>query len=156
MNSDTDRQDLLLVCSAGGHLAQLMAVRSWWSRHDRRWVTADLPDVRARLQGEDVIFAHFPTTRNVLNLLRNFAVAFRVLRERRPDVIVSDGAAVAVPFFVIGWLIGVPTVYIEGFDRIDTASVTGRICYHLTKNFCVQSDGQLAVYPKATVIGPML
>jgi len=57
---------------------------------------------------------------------------------------------------VIGRLIGVPTVYIEGFDRIDTASVTGRICYHLTKNFCVQSDGQLAVYPKATVIGPML
>jgi len=156
LNSDTDRQDLLLVCSAGGHLAQLMAVRSWWSRHDRRWVTADLPDVHARLQGEEVIFAHFPTTRNVLNLLRNFAVAFRVLRERRPDVIVSDGAGVAVPFFAIGKLIGIPTVYIEVIDRFDTRSLTGRMCARLTDDFCVQSDDQLNLYPRATVIGQLL
>ena len=144
------------MCSAGGHLAQLMAVRSWWSRHDRRWVTADLPDVHARLQGEEVIFAHFPTTRNVLNLLRNFAVAFRVLRERRPDVIVSDGAGVAVPFFAIGKLIGIPTVYIEVIDRFDTRSLTGRMCARLTDDFCVQSDDQLNLYPRATVIGQLL
>lgn len=156
MKGHTDRQDLLLVCSAGGHLAQLMTARSWWSRYDRRWVTADLPDAHARLQGEDVTFAHFPTTRNVLNLLRNFATAFRVLRERRPDVIVSSGAGVAVPFFVLGKLIGTPTVYIEVIDRLDTGTVTGRICARLTDNFCVQSDDQLAVYPGSTVIGQLL
>jgi len=103
-----------------------------------------------------VIFAHFPTTRNVLNLLRNFAVAFRVLRERRPDVIVSDGAGVAVPFFAIGKLIGIPTVYIEVIDRFDTRSLTGRMCARLTDDFCVQSDDQLNLYPRATVIGQLL
>ena len=156
MTHKSDRQELLLVCSAGGHLAQLMSVRSWWSRHDRRWVTADLPDARARLEGEEVIYAHFPTTRNVLNLVRNFAVAFKVLRERRPDVIISDGAAVAIPFFVLGRLTGTPLVYIEVLDRFDSGTVTGRVCAWLTKDVCVQSDDQLAFYPGATVIGPML
>ncbi|GAB3066358.1 glycosyltransferase family protein [Phycicoccus sp. Root563] len=119
-------------------------------------MTADLPDVRARLQDEDVTFAHFPTTRNARNFLRNFGVALRVLRERRPDVIVSNGAGVAVPFFLIAKLIGIPTVYIEVIDRLDSGTVTGRICARLTDDFCVQSDDQLVVYPGATVIGQLL
>lgn len=149
-------QDLLLVCSAGGHLTQLAAMRPWWGRHHRRWVTADLPDARARLEGENVTWAHFPTTRNAKNLVRNFVVAARVLRQRRPDVIVSTGAAVAVPFFLLGKLLGVPTVYVEVIDRLDSGTVTGRICSKLTSHFLVQSEHQLQIYPEATVIGHLL
>lgn len=156
MKTEAERHDLLLVCSAGGHLAQLMSMHPWWSRHDRRWVTADLPDVHAKLHGEDVVYARFPTTRNVLNLLLNFVVAVSVLRQRRPDVIISNGAGVAVPFFLIGRLIGIPLVYIEVLDRMDSGTLTGRICARLTQDFCVQSDDQLGVYPRATVIGHML
>ena len=59
------------------------------------------------------------------NLVRNTVLALRVLRRDRPDVIVSSGAGVAVPFFVLGRLLGVPTVYLEVFDRIDCATLTG-------------------------------
>ena len=41
-----------------------------------------------QLAGERVIVGHSPTTRNVPNLVRNFALAARVIREERPDVIV--------------------------------------------------------------------
>ncbi len=156
MNVDTDRPEVLLVASSGGHLAQLMTLEPWWGELSRRWVTFDLPDARARLVGEDVVHAYAPTTRNLPNLLRNFGLAARVLRERRPDVIISTGAAVAVPFFVLGLLAGIPRVYIEVYDRFDTPTLTGRICSHLSSVFCVQLEEQLAMYPKAHVIGPLL
>lgn len=147
---------ILLVCSSGGHLAQLVAARSWWERHQRRWVTFDLPDARARLMGETLIRAHHPTTRNVKNLIKNVGLAVKVMTRSRPDLVVSTGAAVAVPFFVVARIMGVPRIYIEVFDRIDSPTLTGRLCRPLSTVFCVQLEEQLDVYPGATVIGPML
>ena len=45
----------------------------------------------------------------------------RTLRRERPDILVSNGAGLAVPFFWIGKLVfGCRTVYIEVYDRIDS------------------------------------
>lgn len=148
--------DILFVASSGGHLAQLMTIDGWWRQHRRRWVTFDLPDARARLRGEDIVAAHAPTTRNAKNLVRNLALAVRVLSRRRPDVIISTGAGVAVPFFVLGWLLGIPRVYIEVYDRFDSATLTGRLCRPFSDVFCVQLPEQLEIYPNATLIGPLL
>lgn len=147
---------VLLVGSSGGHLAQLVALRGWWQDRERRWVTFRTPDALSALSGEQVYWAYFPTTRNLGNLARNFGVAVRVLRSFRPDVVVSTGAAVAFPFFVLAKAIGVPTVYIEVYDRIDTPTLTGRLCHPLSDRFCVQWEEQLAFYPAATLIGPLL
>ena len=155
-SSEAPRQDLLFVCSSGGHLAQLMTLKPWWERYPRRWVTFDLPDSLARLKGEETIWCYHPTTRNVRNLFRNFVVAARTLRDRRPDVIISTGAAAAVPFFLLGAALGIPRIYIEVIDRFETPTVSGRICSHLTRNFCVQLKEQLVMYPNARVIGTLL
>ena len=146
----------MLVCSSGGHLAQLVALRGWWEDHDRRWVTFDTPDAVSLLEGEDVVWAHHPTTRNIPNLLRNLLLAWRTVARDRPDVVVSSGAGVALPFFVIGKLFGARTIYLEVFDRVDSATLTGRLCYPLTDRFLLQWDEQRAVYPKGEVVGPLL
>lgn len=154
--ADHGERELLLVASSGGHLAQLMSLEPWWRTYRRRWVTFDLPDTRARLEGEHVIGAHHPTTRNAKNLVLNTFLAAKVLTRHRPDVILSTGAAVAVPFFLLGKLLGIPRVYIEVYDRFDSPTVSGRICSRLSSVFCVQLEEQLALYPDATVIGPLL
>lgn len=151
-----EKTRILFVCSSGGHLAQLMSLQPWWVNHLRRWVTFDLPDTRARLSGEPMVCAHFPTTRHPANLLRNTLLAYRTLRRYPPDVIMSTGAGVAVPFFAVGRLMGIPLVYIEVIDRIDSSTVTGKICQRLTKNFCVQTQEQLVIYPDAVVVGTLL
>ena len=117
------RLGVLFVSSAGGHLAQLLQLSSWYADHDRTWVTFRLPDAVSLLQGEKTIWGHFPTTRNIPNLLRNMLLAVRVIRKQRPSVIVSSGAAIAVPFFWIGKLYGAKTVYVEVIDRIDTRTL---------------------------------
>lgn len=148
--------DILFVSSAGGHLAQLVSLDSWWRLHSRQWVTFEIPDAIAMLEGEEIVFAHHPTTRSVKNALRNLWLAARVFRRRRPTVVISTGAAVAVPFFIVAWILRVPRIFIEVYDRLDSATLTGRLCRPLSTEFCVQWESQLDVYPGATVIGPLL
>ena len=71
----------------------------------------------------------------------------------RPDLIVSTGAAVAVPFFVVGRLLGAKTVYIEIIDRMDSATLTGKLVYRFTDIFVVQWPEMTKVYPKAVCLG---
>jgi UDP-N-acetylglucosamine:LPS N-acetylglucosamine transferase len=147
---------VLLVCSTGGHLAQMHRLRPWWDRHERVWVTFRRPDARSLLAGEQTVWAYEPTTRNLWNLLRNTILAVQVLRRVRPEVIVSNGAGVAVPFFILGRLLGCRTVYIEVFDRISSATMTGRMCRRFTDLFCVQWPQQQRFYKGSVVVGPLL
>ena len=118
---------LLLVCSSGGHLLQLVGLQDAFGAYERLWVTFDKPDARALLEGERVVHAHGPTNRNVPNLLRNLRLAWRVLRTERPCAILTTGAGVAVPFAWIGRLLGIPTIYVESVTRIEGLSLSGRL-----------------------------
>jgi UDP-N-acetylglucosamine:LPS N-acetylglucosamine transferase len=146
---------VLLVCSSGGHLTQLYNLRPWWERFPRVWVTFDTEDARSLLSDETSIPAHHPTTRNIPNLLRNGLLAWRVLRRYRPRAMISTGAGVALPFFVLGRLLGIRTIYIEVFDRIDAPSLTARLCYPLSDLFALQWQEQARFFPRGKLIGPL-
>ena len=150
------KHHVLLVCSDGGHLAQLHRLQPWWSQHDRTWMTFRKPHATSLLEGEHVVWAHHPTTRNVGNLLRNLVLGWRVLRRERPTVVVSDGAGVAVPVFLLAWLLRIPRVYIEVYDRIDSRTMTGRLCRPICSLFVVQWPEQQALYRGSVVLGPLL
>ena len=147
---------VLLVCSSGGHLAQLYNLKPWWERFDRVWVTFETSDATSLLSDERVIPAFHPTTRNVVNLIRNLGLAWRTVGRIRPGIVVSTGAGVAVPFFLIAKLRGAKTAYIEVFDRIDSATLTGRLCYPFSDVFALQWPEQRQIYRKGVVIGPLL
>jgi beta-1,4-N-acetylglucosaminyltransferase len=150
----TDR--IGLVGSNGGHLAHLLALRPFWAEHDRFWVTFDAEDATSRLAGERTYWCHHPTNRNLPNLVRNTFLALRVLRRERPTLIVSSGAAVAVPFFWIGRLLGIRSVFIEVIDRIDGPTLTGRLVRPVAARILVQWQDQLRAYPGAVDVGPIL
>ncbi|MBI2711047.1 MAG: UDP-N-acetylglucosamine--LPS N-acetylglucosamine transferase [Actinobacteria bacterium] len=150
------RARVLLVCSTGGHLAQLHRLEPWWRCHDRAWVTFDKSDARSLLADERTYWAHHPTTRNVGNLVRNSFLALRILRAERPRLIVSNGAGVAVPFFFLGRLLGARTAYVEVVDRVASPTLTGRMVRRATTLFCVQWPEQQEFYRGATVVGPLV
>jgi UDP-N-acetylglucosamine:LPS N-acetylglucosamine transferase len=144
------------VCSSGGHLIQLHQLSSWWRRLDRQWVTFDTPDARSLLRDEATTWAYHPTTRNIPNLLRNLRLAWQVLRGYRPDVVVSSGAGVAFPFFLMARAFGIKTIYVEVYDRIDLPTLTGRLCYPLSNLFLLQWREQQRFYPRGKLIGGLL
>lgn len=142
-----------LVGSSGGHLTHLYMLKPVWESRERFWVTFDKEDARSLLKGEKVYPCYFPTNRNIKNLIRNTVVAWSVLRKEKPELIISSGAAVAVPFFYLGKLFGVRLIYIEVFDRIDKPTLTGRLVYPIADRFIVQWEEQKQVYPKAVNLG---
>jgi beta-1,4-N-acetylglucosaminyltransferase len=129
---------LLLVCSSGGHLLQLLELSAAWEGRKRIWVSFDKPDVRSLLRDEDVRHAYGPTNRSIPNLLRNVRLAWRTVRRDRPAAIVTTGAGVAVPFAWIGRLLGVPVVYVESFTRIEGLSLSARMITPVARRVYVQ------------------
>jgi len=142
-----------LVGSSGGHLAHLYMLKPFWKDKKRFWVTFNKEDARSLLKKERVYSCYYPTNRNIKNLVRNTWVAWKVLRKEKPDLIISSGAAVAVPFFYLGKLMGAKLIYIEVFDRIDKPTLTGKLVYPITDRFIVQWEEQKKVYPKAINLG---
>jgi beta-1,4-N-acetylglucosaminyltransferase len=116
----------------------MRALRHAWSGHHVTWVTLSGADVQALLAGERVAIAHGPTNRSIRNLLRNLVLAWRVVKKERPVAILSTGAALAVPFFIIGKLHRIRLVYVESLTRTSSLSLSGRLVYPLADEFFVQ------------------
>ena len=125
---------ICLVGSSGGHLTHLFMLKKIWSQEDRFWVTFPKEDAKSLLK-------------------ENTFLAWKILKKERPDLIISTGAAVAVPFFYVGKIFGAKLIYIEVFDRIDKATLTGRLVYPVTDCFVVQWEEMKKIYPKAVNLG---
>ena len=144
---------IALVGSSGGHLTHLYLLKKFWENEDRFWITFDKTDAKSILKEERFYPCYYPTNRNVKNTIKNTILAFKILRKEKPDLIISSGAAVAVPFFYLGKLFGAKLVYIEVFDRIDKPTMTGKMVYPIVDKFIVQWEEQKEVYPKAINLG---
>ena len=142
-----------LVGSSGGHLTHLYMLKPFWKNKNRFWVTFDKEDAKSLLENEKVYPCYYPTNRSIKALIKNLKVAYKVLKKEKPDLIISSGAAVAVPFFYIGKIMGAKLIYIEVFDRLDKPTMTGRMVYPITDKFIVQWEEQRKVYKKAINIG---
>lgn len=151
---DLSKAKVCIPTSSGGHLTHMRMLMPVLDKaRDRFWVTFDKEDANTALAGERVYHCFFPTNRNVKNTVRNTLLAVKVLRKERPDLIVSSGAAIAVPFFLVGKLLGAKTVYIEVFDRVDAPTLTGRLVRRFTDLFVVQWPEMTRVYPGSVDLG---
>lgn len=154
--SETITGRVLLVCSPGGHLVQMLSLEPAWRGLEAKWVTLPGADVDYLLEGQDVVLAKGPTNRSLTKLIRNFRIAWRTIRDYRPDVILSTGAALAVPFFIVGRLHGHRCVYVESFTRIHGLSLAGRLVYPFANAFFVQWPSLTKRFRKAMHVGSIV
>lgn len=150
------RIDVLLACSAGGHLLQMLRLRDAWGEFDHMWVTDDTSDARSLLRGEDVVYARTPTNRNLPNLFRNLLIAWRLVARTRPRVVMTTGAGTAVPFAWVARLRGARIVYIESLTRIDSPSLSLRLISPTADRIYVQWPELRARVPRARYAGSVL
>ena len=146
-------REVLLVASNGGHLLQLLQLADLWPKERRHWVTFEKSDSVSLLAGENATWAHHPTNRNLPNLIRNFWLALRIVRRRRVQAVLTTGAGVAVPFVIVGRLLGVNVVYLESMARITSPSLTGRLVYPFANTFIVQWPELCRVFKHAVCYG---
>lgn len=153
MTRVANQADVLLVCSSGGHLMQMLALREAWGSYSHVWVTFDKSDARSLLRDETVVFAHWPTNRSMKNLIRNTLVAWRTLRSVRPNVVLTTGAGVAVPFAWVARLRRIPVVYIESFTRVERPSLSCRLIAPVADRVYAQWPELTSSVPNARYAG---
>jgi UDP-N-acetylglucosamine:LPS N-acetylglucosamine transferase len=147
---------ICLVCSSGGHLLQLHVLKDWWRKYERFWVTFKKEDAIYLLREERSYWGYFPTNRSFKNLIKNTFLAFKIIRKERPDIVVSTGAGISVPFFYVGKLYGAKCIFIEVYDRIDSPTLTGKLNYPAADAYILQWKEQQKYYPKGIVLGQLL
>jgi UDP-N-acetylglucosamine:LPS N-acetylglucosamine transferase len=134
----------------------MLSLEPAWADLDSAWVTLPGADVDHLLAGRDVILGSGPTNRSLSNLARNLRLAWGTVARHKPDVILSTGAALAVPFFLVGRLRGVRCVYVESLTRTRGLSLSGRMIYPLASVFFVQWPGAAGRRRKAVHVGNLL
>jgi beta-1,4-N-acetylglucosaminyltransferase len=132
--------EVLLVCTGGGHLLQLWSLRDAWAGYSHAWVVAshEGSDVTSLLEDERVYRAHPRAARSIKKLFLNLLLALRLLHRLRPSVIVTTGAAVAVPFAWLGRLRGARVVWVESLARAEKPSLSCRLVAPIADQMYVQ------------------
>jgi beta-1,4-N-acetylglucosaminyltransferase len=143
---------ILLISSTGGHFQALQRLYGFWRKHDCCWVTFKNNSTELILNNENVYWAYSPTNRNLPNLIRNFWLAWQVIQKERPQLVLSTGAGVAVPFIILAKLTGIKTVFVESFTRVEELSLSARLVMPFLDVIYVQWEQLAAKYSKAKLI----
>lgn len=151
-----NKPKICLVSSPGGHLFHLKRLEKWWGKYPHFWVSKSYLDKSMVGENQKFYYGYFPEQRSVINFFRNLILAWKIISKEKPNIIVSSGAGVAPPFFVIGKIFGCKLIFIEVFDFIQYPTLSGRFVYPLADLFLVQHREQLKRYPKAILVGSIL
>ncbi|WP_203817433.1 hypothetical protein [Paractinoplanes ferrugineus] len=89
---------VVIVSGSGGVLLDTLALRPWWQHQETSWVAVRAADTEIALHGLPVTWLPDPPTWP--HLVTATWRAFRLLGRRRPDLIVSAGRRLTVPFFL--------------------------------------------------------
>ncbi len=143
---------VLLVCSSGGHFKALQQLQPFWQDYERTWVTFKTATTEAALKDEKVYWAYSPTNRNIPNLLRNLRLAFSVIKRNPPDLVITTGAGVAVPFLILGKLWGSQTVFIESITRVSNLSLSAKLALPFLSVIYVHWPQLQTRYPQSELI----
>ena len=131
-------------------------LKPWWHKHNRFWVTFSGEDTTSLLSGERVYYGYYPETRNLFNAIRHVFLAWNILRREKPTLLVSCGAGIAPPFFYVGKMLGIKTVFIEPYDLVSHPSLSGRLLTSIVDVMLIQHKSQRRFYPKAIYKGAIL
>lgn len=123
----------LLVATPGGHIDELvdLAPRIVGLGGDRVWVTSHTPQTTGLLTGEQVAWVGRIGPREGRKALARIPRAIALLERYRADLVISTGAAMAVPYLAAASLLGIEAHFIESATRRDGPSLSGRLVSRL-------------------------
>ncbi len=146
-----------IITSKGGHLFEILRLKNLFNAYNHFYVTFQGGDSKYYLNKENVYYAYFPESRNIINFIRNLFLAIFILTRERPNLLISCGAGIAVPFFIVGKLLyRAKLIYLEPYDFVSYPSLTGRILYNIADLFLIQQKCQNKWFPKAKYWGSLL
>ncbi len=143
---------IALVSSIGGHLTDLLAMRTALAGHERFWVLNDVSPVIPP-EERTFIVSHAERDWRVAWNVAEFATIFS---RERPDVVLSTGAGPIVPAAVVARLAGVPVLYVEPTCAVTELTLTGKLMRFLATKTYVQWSALQRAAPWARYVGGVM
>ena len=157
--TSTKRKKVLFISSTGGHLNELLQLRSLFEKYNYHLITEKdkstvslKKDYHEKIDylvygTKDHLFSYF--FKFGFNCLKTICLYFKI----RPSVIVTTGTHTAVPMCYIGKLFRAKIIFIETFANSKTKTLSGKLVYPIADTFVVQWEDMLKLYPKAEYWG---
>ncbi|MCI8466602.1 MAG: polysaccharide biosynthesis protein [Bacilli bacterium] len=149
------KKRVLFIASAGGHLSELMSLKSMMKDYDSFLMTEKTKSSEALLNEyrKKMGFLLYGTMahpfRYPFKLLGNCFISLYYYLKFRPQVVITTGVHSAGPMCCIAKIMGSKVIYIESFANIETKTASGRIIYYFADLFVVQWKSMQKLYPKA-------
>ena len=147
---------IAIACSHGGHLTETLQILKAFEGHEiffcTYWSARDeyLQSIAPAYFTDNIGYS-------VRKMIKSFFWAWKILQKEKPDIVFSLGAEIAVPFFYLGKLMRIQTIFIESWCRVETRSLTGRLVYPVADAYWVQWPEQLnSCGPKAKYMGAVI
>lgn len=149
------KKKVCLISSSGGHLEQIKQLKEVTTRYDYFYVVTRTKATEAMKQNKYIVSDLIRTNKFVscVRMVKMMIEQLGIFLKERPDVIITTGAAVAIPMCVIGKIFKRKVIYIESFARINTPNKTGQLIYKFADLFIIQWEELEKHYPKAVYGG---
>jgi len=138
--------DVLIVSAPGGHLSVAKEIFSDCNFSLRYIITT-----KNKTKNNDLADYIIESNRD-FNVIFQLIVAIQKIILYKPKIVVSTGAGVAVPFFVVAKFFCVKTIFIESASRVDSLSLAGRLVYNMSNYFFVRTKYLSEKYKKAIYV----
>ncbi len=153
------KKKVILICSDGGHLAQILELREMFVKYDYVLVTEKTVTTLPLQEKFNMFFLHGRSKgkkRGVeffTKTFLNFFLSLKLLIRHYPKVIITTGSHTAVPMCLLGKLLGVKIVWILSFARINSRAFSADIIYPISDKFIIQWPGMKQIYKKSIYLG---
>jgi beta-1,4-N-acetylglucosaminyltransferase len=154
------RVRLCFMASGGGHFQELCGLADLADQYDHLLISTEVNQALAHACPFQHVYQIDEVGQGLwkgspLRILGTFWRVLRILRRERPHLVISTGAGIAVPGFLAAKLLGIRTVYIESYARVESLSLAGKVCYHLADRFLVQHACLANRLPRAVYAGSL-
>ena len=149
------RMKICVICSAGGHLSEILVLKKIFDMYPHFFVTFRREDIETRLTKKNTYLIIDPK-RNPFKLLLNILQSFRIFLKERPNLILSTGAGVVIPSCYIAKFFGSKIIFVESLAAIFRPSFSGRFIYPIANLFIVQWKRLLKFYTHAVYGGTLI
>ncbi len=150
---------IMLICSDGGHLAQILELKELFIKYDYLLVTEKSP---ATLPLSKKYKIKYLKTRSkgkrrnlkfLISLFINLFLSVKLLIKHYPKVIITTGSHTALPMCFLGKLFGCKVVWILSFARVDSRAFSADIVHPIANKFIVQWPAAQKYYKDAIYMG---
>ncbi|MEX2592751.1 MAG: PssD/Cps14F family polysaccharide biosynthesis glycosyltransferase [Anditalea sp.] len=154
-----ENKRIILICSDGGHLAQILELEEMFLHYNYLIVTEESPAtiplkdkyniryLKGRPKGQKRNLAF------IFSLIANTFLSLKILIQHFPKAIITTGSHTAIPMCLLGKISGVKIIWILSYARMNSRAFSADIIYPIADKFIIQWPGVQKYYKKGVYLG---